>query len=307
MTGSMIYDVRHATSIHYGGPARLARFNLRLKPAPWPGQTLHQYQLSVDPPPATLSETSGPWIVNCARLGLVAPIERLDITSSFRIEVATAGRQLDFDGGPRLVALRDSALARPDLSALGPANYLFDSPITGRHSEIADWAAPMLPPDGAVLECIGRLMAAVHDEFHYDSTATHAQTPPIDAFRQRTGVCQDFAHVMIIAARAHGIPAAYVSGYLRTEPPPGQPRLVGADAMHAWVNIWCGDTLGWVGFDPTNGTTAGADHIFVAMGRDFADVSPLDGVFHGGGDQMMTVAVDVVPVADAAVETPLPT
>jgi transglutaminase-like putative cysteine protease len=108
-------------------------------------------------------------------------------------------------------------------------------------------------------------------------------------------VCQDFAHIMIIAARAHGIPAGYVSGYLRTEPPPGQPRLVGADAMHAWVNLWCGDRLGWIGFDPTNGTVARADHIFIAMGRDFADVSPLDGVVHGGGDQTMTVAVDVVP------------
>jgi transglutaminase-like putative cysteine protease len=101
---------------------------------------------------------------------------------------------------------------------------------------------------------------------------------------------------MIIAARAFGVPAAYVSGYLRTTPPPGQPRLVGADAMHAWVNLWCGEELGWVGFDPTNDLLVGAGHIFTAMGRDYADVAPLDGVFHGGEGQRMKVAVDVVPM-----------
>ena len=140
------------------------------------------------------------------------------------------------------------------------------------------------------------LMESLHAEFRYDGNATKIDTPAIEAFRHRRGVCQDFAHIMIIAARAHGIPAAYVSGYLRTLPPPGRERLVGADAMHAWVNLWCGDELGWIGFDPTNNLIAGTDHIFTAMGRDYSDIAPLDGVFHGGAGQEMQVAVDVEPV-----------
>jgi transglutaminase-like putative cysteine protease len=163
-------------------------------------------------------------------------------------------------------------------------------------AEIAAWAAPLLPAQQGVLAAGQALMQAIHDEFTYDGSATTTDTLPEAAFRARHGVCQDFAHVMIVAARAHGIPAAYVSGYLRTIPPPGRPRLVGADATHAWAALWCGDELGWIGFDPTNATLARSDHIFTAMGRDYADVAPLDGVFHGGAGQTMTVAVDVVPV-----------
>jgi transglutaminase-like putative cysteine protease len=139
-------------------------------------------------------------------------------------------------------------------------------------------------------------MAKFRAEFRFDGGATGTDTPPAVAFAARHGVCQDFAHILIVAARAWGLPAAYVSGYLRTLPPPGQPRLAGADAMHAWVNLWCGEELGWIGFDPTNDMIAGSDHIFVAMGRDYADVAPMDGVFHGAAGQAMEVAVDVLPV-----------
>lgn len=137
------------------------------------------------------------------------------------------------------------------------------------------------------------LMDSIHREFVYDGTATRADTPAVDAFRARRGVCQDFAHIMIIALRQYGIPAAYVSGYLRTIPPPGEARLVGADATHAWVNVWCGPQMGWIGFDPTNAMLADVDHIFTAMGRDFGDVSPVDGVFIGGAGQRMNVQVEV--------------
>src|SRR3546814_8266207 len=125
------------------------------------------------------------------------------------------------------------------------------------------------------------LMQAIHREFAFDAGATMTDTPPITAFRNRHGVYQDFSHVMIIAARAHGIPAAYVSGYLRTLPPPGRQRLVGSDAMHAWVNLWGGEELGWVGFDPTNAMLADTEHIFIGMGRDYSDAAPLDATFRG--------------------------
>jgi len=147
-----------------------------------------------------------------------------------------------------------------------------------------------------VLEAGQSLMAAIHREFRYDGAATQVDTPASEAFAARHGVCQDFAHVMIVAARAHVIPAAYISGYLRTIPPQGQPRLIGADATHAWAALWCGDALGWVGFDPTNDVLASTDHIFTAMGRDYADVAPIDGVVLGGGRQRVEVSVDVEPV-----------
>jgi transglutaminase-like putative cysteine protease len=136
-------------------------------------------------------------------------------------------------------------------------------------------------------------MQAVHREFVYQPGVTTSATSPEEAFASRRGVCQDFAHVMIVALRSQGVPAAYASGYLRTVPPPGKPRLVGADAMHAWVMVWCGRELGWVGFDPTNDCLARGDHILIAMGRDYADVAPIDGTFVGSPVQSLTSSVDV--------------
>ena len=130
----------------------------------------------------------------------------------------------------------------------------------------------------------------------FDPEATTVDTPPAEAFARRHGVCQDFAQVMIACLRGIGIPAGYVSGFLRTNPPPGQPRLEGADAMHAWVRAWCGRQTGWIEFDPTNAIAAGIDHILVARGRDYGDVAPVKGVLRIAGDQKTEHAVDVIPV-----------
>lgn len=296
----MIYEVSHRTMMQYSGLVRLARFNVRLKPAAWHTQKLTDYKLSIDPIPWTIQEENGPFIVNRSRLTIRDPLSGLSIESRFRIEVLPPAIDPATAISPTVAELRAAALSRRDLSALSPANYLYASPIAEAVPEIAEWAHHLFDARATGLATGHALMKAIHDEFTYDGRATVADTPPAVAFRQRKGVCQDFAHIMIIAARAHGIPAAYVGGYLRTLPPPGQPRLVGADAMHAWVNLWCGETLGWVGFDPTNNTLATTDHIFTAMGRDYSDVAPLDGVFHGGSNQRMTVSVDVLPVEEAA-------
>jgi transglutaminase-like putative cysteine protease len=162
--------------------------------------------------------------------------------------------------------------------------------------EIGLWARPFMADDTPIIDAGTSLMRTIFDQFKYDKDATKTDTPPAEAFAKKRGVCQDFAHIMVIAARAHGIPAAYVSGYLRTLPPPGKPRLIGADAMHAWTALWCGPALGWIGFDPTNNKLANSDYIFIGMGRDYGDVAPLDGVFHGGAGQTMRVAVDVMPL-----------
>ncbi len=135
----------------------------------------------------------------------------------------------------------------------------------------------------------------MHADFVFDSSATDVKTPASQAFAARRGVCQDFAHIMISGLKGLGLPAAYVSGYLRTIPPAGQPRLEGADATHAWVALWCGDQLGWIGFDPTNAVLAQNDHIVLATGRDYSDVAPIDGIILAPGGQTLTVQVDVIP------------
>ena len=304
----MLYDVRHLTTVTYASPVRLARFNVRLRPAPWPGQVLGRFALTIDPVPWSIQDETGPFVVNRSRLIIREPLSRLTIESRFRVEVSEPsliaamyvgeGAYPCADpvkSGPTVAQLRERAARSRDLSAMGPASYLYPSPMAPSSSAIAAWAARFFPSGQGVLASGCALMRAIYDEFTYDGDATTSETLPEEAFQARHGVCQDFAHVMIVAARPHGIPAAYVSGYLRTIPPPGQPRLIGADATHAWATLWCGDELGWVGFDPTNDTLARSDHIFTAMGRDYADVAPLDGVFHGGAGQRLAVSVDVAP------------
>jgi transglutaminase-like putative cysteine protease len=295
----MIYAVSHKTTIQYAGLVRLAQFNLRLKPADARSQIVSNYRLIVDPIPWTRQDEQGAYIVNETRLTLRDPIARLQIDSSFTVDVLPPPFDYAEVASPTVAEIRNRALTRPDLGADSPASYLFASPIAQPAPEIAGWARQFIAEDTPVIEVGRALMAAIHREFRYDSDATKTDTRPIEAFRQRHGVCQDFTHVMIVAARAHGIPAAYVSGYLRTLPPPGRPRLVGADAMHAWAALWCGDELGWIGFDPTNDAFARTDHIFVAMGRDYSDVAPLAGSFRGGAGQAMQVAVDVAPLEAA--------
>jgi len=291
----MIYQVRHVTDIRYAGAVRLARFNVRLEPSAWPGQRLFGYQLQVSPRPVSIIRVDGPYVVNSARLLLSAPISSLKIGSCFSVEVTP--QALDLQAlCPTVAEIRKAARSNRDLSAFAPSPYLFNSAIVQMDPEIGQWARPYLHDSGSVIDAGRALMRAIYTQFVYDSDATKTDTPTLEAFRNRRGVCQDFAHIMVCALRTNGIPAAYISGYLRTIPPQGRERLVGCDAMHAWVGIWCGEQLGWVGFDPTNDLIAKEDHITIAMGRDYADVAPVDGVFHGNAGQSLRVMVDVLPI-----------
>lgn len=292
----MRYSVQHITTVNYAAPVSLARFNLRLEPAPWPGQIVSSYNLKIAQEPATRVTGKGAYYVKETRFTMAKPIKQLHVESRFEVTCDPLPAHLEHACGPSLIALRERAMVLPDLTALGPASYIFASPIATPEREIAAWASSFLRKDMSVMDAGRAMMTAIRDQFRFDPGATYADTLPIEAFHLRRGVCQDFTHIMIIAARAYGIPAAYVSGYLRTFPPPGKARLVGVDAMHAWVNLWCGDELGWVGFDPTNHMLAGTDHIFLGMGRDYSDVAPLDGTFRGGGQQKMSFSVDVAPL-----------
>ena len=152
------------------------------------------------------------------------------------------------------------------------------------------------PPGRPILAGAVEVMKRIKADFTYELGATTVTTTPSMSFALRRGVCQDFAHIMISGLRGLGLPAAYVSGYLRTVPRSGAARLEGADAMHAWVMVWCGDA-GWWGLDPTNALIASDDHVVLAVGRDYADVAPIGGVMLGSGQQRLNTAVDVIPVA----------
>ncbi|MEN7535664.1 transglutaminase family protein [Aurantiacibacter flavus] len=287
----MIYEVHHRTTIRYEVPVAQARFNIRLRPYGWPGQSLIAQKLEFSPQPDEWRDEVGPYCINRSVIAFSGKLSELAIESRFTVDVAARS---SVGEGPMLRQVRQEALDRRDLSVLSPAPYLFASRIADANSAIGDWAGELLSSDQPIVAAASSVMGAIHHDFAYRPGTTSSATPPAEAFDRREGVCQDFAHVMIVALRSQGIPAAYVSGYLRTVPPEGQERLVGADAMHAWVKVWCGAELGWLGFDPTNDCLALSEHILIAMGRDYADVSPIDGTFVGSAPQNMATAVDVI-------------
>jgi transglutaminase-like putative cysteine protease len=286
----MRYRVRHTSTLAYAAPVANAQFNLRLVPRPWPNQRVIEQALELTPEPAMRRDMAGPYWVNTTQVGFDAPLSTFEIASSFTMDVTPLPVP---QFGPPVAQVRNEALAQRDLSELSPAPYLFGSRIAALDETIGGWGAGHFAPDTDILAAARAIMQAVFGEFAFQPGSTDTRTPPEQAFAARRGVCQDFTHVMIIALRAAGIPAAYVSGYLLTLPPPGKPKLVGADAMHAWVAVWCGRELGWVGFDPTNDRLAGEDHIAIGMGRDYADVSPVNGTFIGSAPQSLKTGVDV--------------
>jgi transglutaminase-like putative cysteine protease len=295
----MIYRIRHETRFSYALPMRFARCNLRLKPIIWSGQALLDYDLHVDPGGELSWARADASLANVSRLVIGQAVTELSIVSTATVEV---DRPIPIPAGsdPTLAEIARLARASRDVSAASPANYLFPSPLIALDPGIADWCAPMLDPGRGCLEAALDLACRIQRDFAYDTDATKTETLPEEAFAKRGGVCQDFAQIMISGLRSAGLPAAYVSGYLRTIPPPGQPRLVGADATHAWVLLWCGPDLGWVGVDPTNGIWMASDHIVTAIGRDYSEVAPIDGVFLGSGARRMAVSVDVEPLQQRA-------
>ncbi len=291
----MRYEVSHRTRFRYARPVRFSRCNLRLRPIAWEGQVVEDPVILVDPPTPLGPVRDNGYAVNVDRLLIDRPASEVVIESRFRVTVDRPAPQVEV-GDPSVAAVGAAARASRDLGATGPANYLFASPLIASDADITAWCAKDLDPDRGIVEAVFALARRITDEFRYDGDATEADTPPAEAFAKRHGVCQDFAQIMIAGLRGCGVPAAYVSGYLRTIPPPGRARLVGADATHAWVLAWCGPDRGWLGFDPTNACMMASDHIVTAVGRDYADVAPIGGIFLGGGRQKIDVSVDVAPI-----------
>lgn len=292
----MKYDIHQATTYSYASSVPVARHVVRMVPVERPNQRVVASHFAVEPEPVEWTETRDFFGNKVVHIRIETPHRSFVVKTRARVEV-DAPPDITADSGPSWEDTRAAANASLDLSGRSPAHFLFPSPAVPLSPAITEWVAASFPPDRPMLAACIEVMNRIHAEFTYDPRATDVSTPPLEAFELRAGVCQDFAHIMIAGLRGLGLPAAYVSGYLRTIPPEGQSRLEGADATHAWVSLWCGPETGWIGLDPTNDLIVGDDHIVTAIGRDYADVSPLDGVLVGPGSQKLDVGVDVVPVA----------
>ena len=294
----MRYDVTQVTVYDWGAAVPFADCSLRLIPIERRGQRVHVSDLVVDPPASTMLDGLDFFGNHVTRVGFRRSHRRLTIRATASVTVAPPP-VLDPDPSPAHETIRDLAAASTSVGSDDPIHFLFPSRWVPLTPAVTEWAATSFPPGRRIVAAALDLTRRIRADFAYDPAATDVATPLARAFAERRGVCQDFAHVMIAALRGLGVPAAYVSGYLRTVPPPGKEKLAGADAMHAWVEVWCGPDLGWIGFDPTNGIVAGCDHIVVGHGRDYTDVSPVTGIILSGGSQGLSVAVDVIEVADA--------
>jgi transglutaminase-like putative cysteine protease len=291
----VIYDIRHVTTYSYESPVSFARCSLRLEPRSGDGQQLLSHSVEIKPRPADRTIRYDFFGTHTESILIETPHRTLRIDSRSRVAVdrRAPGRTAD---SPAWENVRDVAFESTSLGPESPIGYVFVSPLVPVQPPVTAYASTSFPAGRGIVAGAVDLMHRIRTEFKYDPKATVISTPLDEVFEKRHGVCQDFAHVMIAGLRGLGLPAAYVSGYLRTIPPPGKPRLQGADATHAWVSVWCGVEIGWVGFDPTNDILVENDHIMLAIGRDFSDVSPVDGIIVGSRKQKLGVAVDVLLV-----------
>jgi transglutaminase-like putative cysteine protease len=296
----VIYRIRHRTTYTYESQVSYARCVLRLTPPTTPAQSVFEHAITITPKPSESLKRTGPFGEETLTVLIDTPHKTLVIEANSRVDVHTPTSP-PAASSPAWENVHAAAFKSGALGADSPAGFLYPTRRTPIVPAISDYARASFTQGRPIVEAASDLMVRIHRDFTYDAEATTVSTPAAEAFAAKRGVCQDFAHIMIAGLRGLGLPAAYVSGYIRTIPPPGKPRLQGADATHAWVALWCGEAAGWIGFDPTNAILAGDDHITLAMGRDYSDVAPIDGVTLAPGEQALKVEVDVVPESELTV------
>lgn len=287
------YKILHATRYEYEALVLHAHHLAYLKPRTTGLQRVETYTLQVDPQPVTLTPLHDYFGNDCHEIELRSAHDALTVTSSSVVELAVPER--DLERGPDLPWKNAAARLSTDPELGAVREYCFDSPLVRAHPQLAQYAAPTFTPERPLVSALLELNRRIHDEFTYDNTVSDVATPLAKVLEHRRGVCQDFAHLMLGCLRSLGLAGRYVSGYLETLPPPGKPRLVGADASHAWASAYVPE-YGWLDLDPTNDVIPGERHITLAYGRDFSDVSPLRGVVLGGGSHSLSVSVDVEPL-----------
>lgn len=292
----MHYAVKHITHYSYPDAVSICQNNVHLMPRQTPFQSSTGFQLEVSPEPILMRSWTDYFGNEVRYFSLEEPHEELRVTARSKVHVTLRPNE-DPSATPSWEFVRDqlAAAETPDLRTI--SQFRFDSPYVQYLAEAAEFARPSFGPGRPLLEAALDLTSRIFHEFEYAPRATTINTPTRDVLKQRRGVCQDFAHLQIAAFRSLGLAARYVSGYLVTVPPPGKPKLIGADASHAWLAIYC-PGHGWIDLDPTNNTIPSGRHITVGWGRDYGDVCPIKGVLTGGGAHVMTVSVDVSPIAE---------
>ncbi len=287
----MNYTLRHTTRYHYSAPVTLCHSEARVLPRKTPHQQCGASELVISPAPQVQVERCDAFGNRVLYFAIEDVHQTLDVTVVTALNTHPLAALPNASPAWESVAEQLSQDSRFDVQL-----YRLDSPFIRRNEELATFARSCFTPGRPIAEAALALNELIYKTFEYDPSFTTLATPLSEVLANRRGVCQDFAHLAIGALRSVGLAARYVSGYLETQPPPGQPRLIGADASHAWLATWIPE-WGWLALDPTNGTVAAEQHPVLAWGRDYADVAPLKGVMNGGGEHRLEVEVDVMPVA----------
>lgn len=296
----MIFDIVHKTHYRYRSTVVQSLHLVHMSPRAMPGQLVRHHSLLVEPAPASRRDGIDTFGNIDVILDIEEPHKELVLVARSTVE-RLPPRSIDLTATIPWDSL-DRRLCRAAHDR-DPNILLFRcaSRLTTPTLEIADYGALSFPPSRSVLDGAMDLVMRIYNDFKFDPHATDVSTPVTQVFAMKRGVCQDFAHLALACLRALRIPARYVSGYLHTHPPVGRPKLQGADASHAWISVWSPE-YGWVDLDPTNGIVVGDEHVTVAFGRDYDDVSPISGVLRGGGEHTVSVGVDVNMVADATAD-----
>ena len=294
----MIYRISHTTTYDYTDSISLSHHLLRLSPRNLPHQRCLHHEVHIDPQPA-IAERHVDYFGNAVTfLTIEGAHKKLVVKSESNVSLMPPAVPASAET-PAWENVRESGRGRQMGHSLEGSEFVFDSPLVRTTDDFAAYAAPSFPKNRPILEAALDLTKRIHADFKFDPKATTLATPLEEVFKNRRGVCQDFAQFEIACFRSLGLPARYVSGYLETDPPPGKPRFVGADASHAWVSFYC-HGIGWIDVDPTNNVLPGTRHIAVAYGRDYNDVTPIRGVILGAGEHTLKVAVDVVEMKEPA-------
>lgn len=290
----MNYRITHRTVYQYAEPVTVSQHAARVKPRATATQERTEFHLRIDPEPAVRKMRTDYFGNRVCFFSIQGLHSRLEIVATSHVSVRevtppTPGLSMPWEAAAELFSDPVS------VDLIEPYQFVADSPLVRALPKLADFARESFPAGAPLLTGALDLNRRIHQEFKFDPVATTVATPLEEVWQNRRGVCQDFAHLGTAMLRSLGLPARYVSGYLRTRPPVGRERLVGADASHAWFAVYC-PNHGWVDFDPTNDVMSGPEHVTVAFGRDYSDVSPVSGIITGGGSHTVKVGVDVEPL-----------
>ena len=289
----MKYKIKHSTTYQYADYVSICQNQARLTPKTDRGQICHHSRIDISPPPSYLQQFTDYFNNNVTVFEVATQHKTLKVTMTSEVELLTNAKA-NINGFDMLwIKVRDLLESANTIELLKASEFVLPSQLTPLENGIKEYTLLSFAPYVNLIEGCKDLMARIFHEFYYDPGFTTISTPLSVVFAQKRGVCQDFAHFALACLRSVGLAGRYISGYIETMPPEGEEKLEGADATHAWFAVYL-PNFGWVDFDPTNNVVPTDQHITLAVGRDFSDVTPLKGVVFGGGSQLLDVAVDMI-------------